>query len=197
MQNARGLAGMNVVKRPHESPRLPIIYNAFLSYSHSADAELARALQRALHRLAKRPFQLRALRVLRDTASLAANPALWPAIQDALQASEYLILVASPEAAASVWVEKEVNYWRQVKLASHVLLALTAGEIVCGTRSGAISIGPEPPRFRACWARCSMRNRSGWIFAGRTMRPIFLLIRASVIVWRTWQRLCTEVFLSE
>jgi WD40 repeat protein len=114
----------------HDGPQQRIIYNAFLSYSHSADARLAAALQRALHRFAKPVFRLRALRVFCDSASLGANPALWPALEDALHASEYLILMASPQSAASAWVGKEVAYWRQNKPAPHVLLVLTAGEIV-------------------------------------------------------------------
>jgi|SRR5215467_13764638 len=85
-----------------EAPQPRITYNAFLSYSHSTDEKLAAVLQRALHRFAKRPFRLRAVRVFRDTASLGANPALWPAIEQALAASEYLILMPSPQAAASL-----------------------------------------------------------------------------------------------
>ena len=133
----------------HDGPQLHFLYNAFLSYSHSPDAKLALALQRALHRFAKRPFRLRALRVFCDSASMGANPALWPAIEHALTNSEYLILMASPQAAASPWVEKEVDYWRRNKPASNVLIALTAGEITWGgdvsdfdwTRTTALPIG--------------------------------------------------------
>jgi WD40 repeat protein len=109
---------------------LPITYSAFLSYSHAADSKLATALRQALHRFAKRPFQLRALRVFCDTSNIAANPGLWPAIEDALLASEYLILFASPQAAASPWVQREVDSWTRNKPAAHLLIALTAGEIV-------------------------------------------------------------------
>jgi WD40 repeat protein len=104
-------------------------YNAFISYSHAGDSELAAALQRSLHRFAKPPFRLRAVRVFCDSASLAANPALWPAIEVALNASEFLILLASPQAAASTWVEREVDYWSAHKPALKILIALTAGEI--------------------------------------------------------------------
>jgi len=112
-----------------EAPQPRITYNAFLSYSHSTDEKLAAVLQRALHRFAKRPFRLRAVRVFRDTASLGANPALWPAIEQALAASEYLILMPSPQAAASAWVGKEIDYWRRNKPARNMLIALTGGEI--------------------------------------------------------------------
>jgi WD40 repeat protein len=105
-------------------------YNAFISYSHTGDTELAAALQRALHRFAKPAFRLRAVRVFCDSASLAANPALWPTIETALDGSEFLILLASPQAAGSEWVEKEVEYWCHHKAAPQTLIALTAGEIV-------------------------------------------------------------------
>lgn len=53
-------------------------YNAFLSYSHAVDGQLAPAIQKALHGGAMTFFQLRAVRVFRDKTSLSANPALWP-----------------------------------------------------------------------------------------------------------------------
>jgi hypothetical protein len=65
-----------------------VLYNAFVSYSHAADAKLAPAIQRALHAFAKPWYKLRALRVFRDKTSLSANPALWDAIEQALSQSE-------------------------------------------------------------------------------------------------------------
>jgi WD40 repeat protein len=132
----QGQGGMDSATDPRLAASQPrVVYNAFLSYSHSADERLASVLQRALHQFAKRPFQLRALRVFFDTASLAANPALWPAIEHALHASEYLILMASPQAAASAWVEKEIDYWRRNKPATNLLIALTTGEIAWDERA--------------------------------------------------------------
>ncbi len=87
-------------------------YHAFISYSHSADHSLARAIQSALHRIAKPWHKVRALRVFRDETDLAANPKLWPNIRQALDDSEYFVLLASREAGASEWVRKEFEYWR-------------------------------------------------------------------------------------
>src|SRR3712207_9593761 len=86
-------------------------YAAFISYSHAADGKLAPALQRGLHGFARPWFQLRALRVFRDEASLSANPALWSSIEQALGSAGVFILLASPEAAHSSWVGREVAYW--------------------------------------------------------------------------------------
>jgi WD40 repeat protein len=104
-------------------------YNAFLSYSHTADSTLAAALQSALHRFAKPWYKLRALHVFRDQTNLAVNPALWSSIREALDQSLYLILLASPEAAASPWVAKEAEYWIGKNGTAHVLLVLTGGAL--------------------------------------------------------------------
>src|SRR5262245_37569679 len=87
------------------------VYNAFISYSHTGDARLAGAIQSGLHRLAKPFYRLRALNVFRDKTSLAANPALWNAIQSALERSDYFILMASPASAQSEWVCRELGWW--------------------------------------------------------------------------------------
>jgi hypothetical protein len=105
-------------------------YAAFLSYSRDADAELAPALQSALQRLAKPWNSLRALRVFRDDAGMAANPDLWAGIRRALDESEFLILLASPGAAASPWVDREVAYWLATKPRENLMIGLTAGAIV-------------------------------------------------------------------
>jgi hypothetical protein len=62
-------------------------------------------------RRCSRWYRRRALRVFRDDTSLSATPHLWPTIEQALGESRFLILLASPEAAASQWVNKEVDWW--------------------------------------------------------------------------------------
>ncbi len=108
----------------------PVIYKAFISYSHAADGRLAPALQSALHRFAKPWYRLRAMRVFRDKTNLAANPGLWSTIQAALDESEFFLLLASPESASSKWVRKEVDYWLQTKSPERFLIVLTDGSFV-------------------------------------------------------------------
>ncbi|MEO8255719.1 MAG: TIR domain-containing protein [Acidobacteriota bacterium] len=105
-------------------------YQAFLSYSHSADDKLSPAVQSALHRFAKPWYRRRAMRVFRDQTSLAADPSLWTAIQRALESSEYLLLMASPHAARSVWVNREVEWWLSNRSADKLLVLLTEGDLV-------------------------------------------------------------------
>jgi WD40 repeat protein len=104
-------------------------YNAFISYSHAADATLAAALQSALHSFAKPWYKLRALHIFRDQTNLAVNPALWSSIREALDQSSFFILLASPEAAASPWVAKEAEYWIGKNGTSRVLIVLTGGTL--------------------------------------------------------------------
>src|SRR5437762_12109613 len=84
------------------------LYDAFISYSHAKDKPIASALQSAVQRLGKPWYRRRALRVFRDDTSLSATPHMWPTIEQALSQSRYFILLASPQAAASKWVMREV-----------------------------------------------------------------------------------------
>ncbi len=104
-------------------------YDAFISYSHSTDGELAPAIQSALHRFAKPFYRLRAVRVFRDVASLSATPKLWSKIEQALAESRYFIVLASPSAAKSRWVSDEIEYWLKHKSPDSLLLVVTEGDI--------------------------------------------------------------------
>ena len=89
------------------------LYDAFISYSHAKDKPIAAALQSAIQKLGKPWYRRRALRLFRDDTSLSATPHLWPTIEQALGQSRHFLLLASPEAAASKWVNQEVAYWLQ------------------------------------------------------------------------------------
>ncbi|MGA7108107.1 MAG: TIR domain-containing protein [Terracidiphilus sp.] len=104
-------------------------YNAFISYSHTADVTLAATLQSALHSFAKPWYKLRALHIFRDQTNLAVNPALWSSIREAIDQSLFFILLASPEAAASPWVAKEAEYWIGRNGTTRVLIVLTDGTL--------------------------------------------------------------------
>ena len=108
---------------------MAVTYDAFISYSHAADGKLAPALQNALQRFAKPWYRLRALHLFRDQTSLSATPGLWPAIEAALKGSRYFLLLASPEAAKSRWVQQEVEWWLEHKSPETMLIALTDGKI--------------------------------------------------------------------
>jgi WD40 repeat protein len=105
-------------------------YQAFVSYSHDSDAKFAAALQSSLSRFAKPWYRLRTMRIFRDETSLAANPALWLSIEQALGESEYFLLLACHSSANSHWVQQEVGWWLRNRSVEKLLIALTEGAIV-------------------------------------------------------------------
>ncbi len=64
---------------------------------------------RALHRLARPWYRIRALKVYRDETNLSAAEELWPRMVRALDDSTAFILLASGEAAGSKWVRDGVE----------------------------------------------------------------------------------------
>ena len=133
-----------------------LVYDGFISYSHAADDLLAPRLQAGLQRFAKPWWRRRALRVFRDESSLSANPHLWSSITDALDSSGWFILLLSPDAAASKWVNQEIEHWVTHKDSDRILPVVTDGEFGWGT--GEV-VGDAVPRR---WMVCSPRNRGGW-----------------------------------
>ena len=143
---------------PNEQARQggkPALYKAFISYSHAADGKLAPGLQSALHRFAKPWYRLRAIHVFRDKTSLSLTPALWPSIEKALDASEYFILMASPDAAASHWVQQEIEHWLAYRSTEKILIVLTDGALVWDNstaRWNERETTAIPPKLQAAFA---------------------------------------------
>jgi WD40 repeat protein len=104
-------------------------FDVFISYSHAADGLLAPALEAGLQSMAKPWYRRRALRVFRDKTSLSATPHLWWTIESALRGSRYFVLLASPLAAVSPWVQRELEWWRDEREPRTLLIALTDGDI--------------------------------------------------------------------
>lgn len=111
----------------------PSEYSAFISYSH-ADRALAKWLQSALerYRLPKAvrnehrlPGKLRP--VFLDESDLGAAPNLGKGIEDALAAAETLIVICSPAAQKSRWVQAEVAFFRSLGRSEKVILVLADG----------------------------------------------------------------------
>lgn len=94
-------------------------YAAFISYAHK-DARHAAWLHRRLEafrlptRLAGKSKGSRPLRpIFRDRDELSAGADLSAAITGALERADALIVVCSPAAAASIWVDREVAHYRE------------------------------------------------------------------------------------
>ncbi len=104
-------------------------YDAFISYSQAADGRLAPALQRGLEQLARPWNRRRAVSVFRDATSLAANPSIWEELRRALTCSRRFILLASPDAARSQSVNREIELWLAVHPVDTLILVLTDGTL--------------------------------------------------------------------
>ena len=104
------------------------LYDAFISYDHD-DRPVAHGIQRGLHRIGRRVGRLHALRVFRDSTDLTASPDLWGKVTEAMDRSRYLIVVLSPHAAASEWVNKEVAYWLERRGPDQLLFVVAGGRL--------------------------------------------------------------------
>lgn len=132
---AAGLRGSGVLSpssRMSESKK----YRAFISYSH-ADEAWAKWLHRALetYRVPARlrrggqgELPKRLLPIFRDRDELPSAAELGSVIQEALRQSETLIVICSPRAASSRWVNEEIRYFKSLGRGRQVLALIVSGE---------------------------------------------------------------------
>jgi len=140
-------------------------YAAFISYSHAVDGKLAPALQHGLQRFAKRWYELRALSVFRDEASLSTNPHLWGSIEAALAKSRFFILMASPRAAGSEWMAREVDWWQRHRPLDRLLIVLTQGSLDWDEAAGDFlwtDATPLPASLRGAFRDCPRHLDLRW-----------------------------------
>src|SRR5262245_12687037 len=103
-------------------------HDAFISYSHGRDKELAFALRRGIRAVGRKNwFRVRnSLDIFLDQSNLSASPEVWPSIEPELIASKFVVLLACPESAGSEWVRKEIQTWlgHEPGRARHLLIVL-------------------------------------------------------------------------
>ena len=104
-------------------------YNAFISYSHAVDGKLAPALQSAVCRFALPWYRRAVIHIFCDRTDLSISPGLWSSIERALEQCAHFILLASPKAAASKWVRREIAFWLTQRSPDTLLIVLTEGGI--------------------------------------------------------------------
>lgn len=104
-------------------------YDAFISYSHAADGALGPALKSGVERFGRPWYRPRVRRVFLDNSNLALESDLTGAIIDGLSRSESFLLLASPESAASRWVNEEVVWWLANRRQERLLVLLTGGDL--------------------------------------------------------------------
>lgn len=114
-------------------------YWAFISYSHRDEAWAA-WLHRSLERFSIPPalqnqfaiqgqaLPKRLYPVFRDKDELPSSADLGERLNQALADARYLIVICSPNAARSEWVDAEIRYFKQLGGASRILPLIVAGE---------------------------------------------------------------------
>lgn len=108
-------------------------FAAFISYSHK-DAAHARWLHSSLEQF-RVPDELRSgsarkrlSPVFRDEADLAGSASLSNAITEALKESSALIVIGSPAAAKSNWVDQEILAFKQLGRSDRIFCLIVDGE---------------------------------------------------------------------
>ncbi|KQX26818.1 hypothetical protein ASD97_37970 [Streptomyces sp. Root63] len=104
-------------------------YDAFISYSHAWDRDVAKSFQQQLQVFDRPWYRPRSLKLFRDETNLAASPHLWRDIERGLSRSRWLVVMASPSAAASPWVRREISWWLEHRSVDTLLIAWTDGTI--------------------------------------------------------------------
>ncbi|NBE53343.1 TIR domain-containing protein, partial [Streptomyces boluensis] len=95
----------------------------------SLDNAVAAAFQRGMENFGRPWYRPRQLRVFRDTTDLHASGDLRGDIEEALGRSAWLIVMASPQAAASDWVRAEIDWWTTHHGGERMLIAWTDGTL--------------------------------------------------------------------
>lgn len=110
-------------------------YSAFISYKHGElDSFVAENLHKAIEtfhvpkHIQKKTGKKRIERVFRDKEELPISSNLSDNISNALQHSEYLIVICSPRTPESYWVQKEIETFIGMHDRDHVLAVLIEGE---------------------------------------------------------------------
>ncbi|MEP3890048.1 MAG: toll/interleukin-1 receptor domain-containing protein [Hellea sp.] len=122
-------------------------YAAFISYAHADEAVAAR-LHKALETYPV-PKHLRGegrttRPIFRDVAELTAAHSLSEKIRDAVNNSRVLIVLCSPAAKASHWVNEEIKLFREIHGDGAILSALIEGTPATSFPEALIQGGREP-----------------------------------------------------
>ena len=104
---------------------------------------VATALNHGLMDIGRSLWQRRRLRVFQDRSSLAAAASLSEALTSALEQSRYFVLIATPGAAASDWVNQELQAWISLGRLDHLLVIVADGEWYWNGAQSTFEDGPD------------------------------------------------------
>jgi tetratricopeptide (TPR) repeat protein len=134
-------------------------YKAFISYSHQ-DRDWSAWLQRALeaYRVPRRlvgtkgefgEVPRRLTPVFRDREDLSSASDLTAKVKDSLESAESLVVICSPAAAQSNWVNEEIDYFKSLGRESRIFALIVDGD-------------PQPSDpEQQCFPSALIRNQDG------------------------------------
>jgi WD40 repeat protein len=128
-----------------------IAWDVFMSYNREADTRLARVLRRGLRRIGIPWYKRSRTRIFLDQTSLAANPDAWRTVEQVLATTRSFVLLASPQAAKSEWVDREVAQWRSRQPARELVVALTEGTLAWNGTTRTLESAALPPSAKAAF----------------------------------------------
>ena len=110
-------------------------YNAFISYKHGPlDNKVAAHIQTQLEhfhipkKIQVKSGKKRIQRIFRDKEELPITSDLSDTIADALEKSDFLIVICSSATKQSVWVKREIQLFLKHHSRDHILTVLSEGE---------------------------------------------------------------------
>ena len=110
-------------------------YKAFISYKNDSknskyNQKHAADLYKAIRKYEKHLFKPCPIELFLDKHEMQVGEDLSSRIKEALRNSEYLIYLASKEAAESEWVEEEIRIWcEDLKRVNNLIIVFIDGEI--------------------------------------------------------------------
>ena len=136
-------------------------YAAFISYAH-ADEPMARRIHNALetYRLPNafdQDAKEKLKPIFRDVTELTAHHSLSEKIQDAVRTSRFLIILCSPSAKNSHWVNEEIRLFRKLHGENKILSVIIDGNPETSFPKALIEGGREP-------LAANMTSREGFRF---------------------------------
>lgn len=110
-------------------------YNAFISYRHAeADIRVAEAIEKGLEqfhvpgKIRQKTGIKRINRIFRDKDELPLTSDLTAEISNALENSDYLIVICSTNTRESLWVPREIEFFLRNHTRKQILTVLVDGE---------------------------------------------------------------------
>ncbi len=123
-------------------------YAAFISYAHT-DEGMAQRLHRALETYAvpkgiETKTHEKLSPIFRDVTELTAHHSLSEKIRDAVRSSRYLIVLCSPAAKTSHWVNEEIRLFRKLHGDASILCVIVDGAPDTAFPPALVEGGREP-----------------------------------------------------